>query len=92
MEHKMTKYNLIDFLNDIAFTLDKASNFTFNEGEAQEHACDIYQQFLEDEAQINPERAFGRIIFPKFGDDEYDWTPLGASILANEYSISYWDE
>lgn len=91
MEHKMTKYNLIDFLNDIAFTLDKASNFTFNEGEAQEHACDIYQQFLHDETHFKDDE-YNLTFMPKFGDKHYDWTPLGASILANEYSISYWDE
>lgn len=87
----MRKYNLIDFLNDIAFALDKASNFTFNEGEAQEQACDIYQQFIEDEARIDPDKNFGRITFPKFGDKNYEWTAEGAQILAHEYSISYWD-
>lgn len=86
----MKKYNLIDFLNDIANELDKASEFTMGEDEAQGQACDIYQQFIHDESCYKDE-AFAMIWMPKFGDNHYDWTPEGAKILAQEYSISYWD-
>lgn len=74
------KYTLIDFLQDMAFHLDKASNFTFNDGEAREHACEIYQDLMKEEGN------------PRFGDPEYDWTHEGAYTLVYEYSISYWDD
>ena len=81
------KYSLLDFLNDIAFTLEKASNFSLTEEEANNMSTDIYEDFLVDEAKI----VDGEIRIPKFGDPAYDWCEATAIVLAQEYCINYWE-
>lgn len=83
----MQTRTLIDFLNDIAFTLERASNFSITSTEADKMAGDIYEEFLYLETKL----VNGEPRFPRFGDTAFDWSITGAETLAQEFSIQYWE-